>query len=130
MTLYLWHIPALLFMHQSSTSAIRAGRGRIQLHAQHPATTHHGGLVRRCFVMLRPLEQSLRCGGGCVATTDLRSAVGVLLCIAGAAAGFGRLGPQGPGLYCVAVMLAFDRCPYDRRHRSAGLAASLPASTR
>ena len=67
-------------------------------------------LVATVFVALRPLENNPLplWDGGFVAATGSRSAVvGALLCVAGAAtlASVGW-GLKGPGLYCVAVMLA------------------------
>jgi hypothetical protein len=96
-------------------------------------------LVTTAFVALRPLENNPLplWDGGYVAATGARSAaVGVLLCVAGAAtlASVGW-GLKGPGLYCVAVMLAAlvgarllagDRPVTAQRV----CAASLPASTR
>ena len=97
------------------------------------------GLVAVAFVALRPLENNPlpRWDGGFVAATGSRSAaVGTLLCVAGAATlvsvGWGL---KGPGLYCMAAMLAAlaaarflatDRPVAAQRV----CAASLPASTR
>jgi hypothetical protein len=113
MTLYLWHIPALLFMHLAFDylghpryDALAPGfiaRSILQL-------VMMAVLVATVFVALRPLENNPLplWDGGYVAATGLRSAaVGALLCVAGAAtlASVGW-GLKGPGLYCVAAMLA------------------------
>src|SRR4051794_25371273 len=113
MTLYLWHIPALLFMHlvfdYLGYPRFDAGAaGFIALSILQLIVM--AVLVLTAFVALRPLENSPLAlwDGGYVAATGPRSAaVGVLLCVAGAAtlASVGW-GLKGPGLYCVAVMLA------------------------
>jgi hypothetical protein len=142
MTLYLWHIPALLFMHlvfdYFGHPRFDAGTaGFIALSALQLIVM--AVLVTTAFVALRPLENNPLplWDGGYVAATGARSAaVGVLLCVAGAAtlASVGW-GLKGPGLYCVAVMLAAlvgarllagDRPVTAQRV----CAASLPASTR
>ncbi len=96
-------------------------------------------LVATVFVVLRPLENNplpLWDGGYVAATGSRSAAVGALLCVAGAAtlASVGW-GLKGPGLYCVAVLLAaligarFLAC--DRPVTAQRVcAASLPASTR
>lgn len=141
MTLYLWHIPALLGMHlvfdylgypryDASTSGFVA-LSVVQLVVM-------AGLVAAAFVALRPLENNplpLWDGGHVAGPGSRSAAVGALLCLAGAAtlASVGW-GLKGPGLYCVAAMLAAlatarflagDRVDAQRVCR-----ASLPASTR
>jgi hypothetical protein len=113
MTLYLWHIPALLFMHlvfdYLGYPRFDAGAaGFVSLSILQLIVM--AVLVTTAFVALRPLENSPLAlwDGGYVAATGPRSAaVGVLLCVAGtatlASVGWGL---KGPGLYCVAVMLA------------------------
>jgi fucose 4-O-acetylase-like acetyltransferase len=142
MTLYLWHIPALLFMHLAfdhlGHPRYDAGAvGFIALSILQLAIM--AVLVAAAFVALRPLENNALplWDGGYVAAAGPRSAaVGALLCVAGAAtlASVGW-GLKGPGLYCVAVMLAAligarflagDRPVTAQRV----CAASLPASTR
>ena len=113
MTLYLWHIPALLFMHLvfdylghprfDGGAADFVALSILQLIVM-------AVLVTTAFVALRPLENNplpLWDGGYVAATGPRSAAVGVLLCVAGAAtlASVGW-GLKGPGLYCVAVMLA------------------------
>ena len=112
MTLYLWYIPPLLAMHLVFDYF---GHPRYdptpRLHrAQSSAVGHHGhpgclGVRRAAPVGEQPAPLW---DGGFVAGTGSRSAaVGALLCVAGAAtlASVGW-GLKGPGLYCVAVMLA------------------------
>ena len=142
MTLYLWHIPALLFMHlvfdYLGHPRYDAGApGFIALSILQLAIV--AVLVATAFVALRPLENNPLplWDGGYVVAAGLRSAaVGTLLCVAGAAtlASVGW-GLKGPGLYCVALMLAAlvgarllatDRPVTAQRV----CAASLPASTR
>ena len=113
MTLYLWHIPALLSVHlvfnylgfsrfDSSASDFAAiSVAQVAVMAV---------LVAMLFVALRPLENGPLPGwdGGFVAAPGVRSAaVGTLLCTAGAAtfasAGWGL---KDDGLYCTAVLLA------------------------
>jgi hypothetical protein len=142
MTLYLWHIPALLAVH-----LVFDYLGHPRYDASAPGfialsvlqLVIMAILVATVFVVLRPLENNPLplWDGGCVAAPGVRSAVvGTLLCAAGAAtlASVGW-GLKGPGLYCVAVMLtalvaarflATDRQGIDQRV----WAASLPASTR
>ncbi|RDH78271.1 acyltransferase [Mycolicibacterium moriokaense] len=142
MTLYLWHIPALLFLHLAfdylGHPRYDAGApGFIALSALQVAIMVV--LVAVAFVVLRPLENNPLplWDGGRVRSPGARSvAVGALLCVAGAAtlASVGW-GLKGPGVYCVAVMLvaligarvlAGDRPVSAQRV----CAASLPASTR
>jgi acyltransferase-like protein len=112
MTLYLWHMPALLGVHLAFDEL---GWPR------YPGEPHFvvlsivqlalvGVLVAAMFVMLRPLENSPLpfWDGGCVAGPGPRSAtVGALLCIAGAATlASVAWGLKDQGLYCVAVVIA------------------------
>ncbi|OBB05776.1 acyltransferase [Mycobacteriaceae bacterium 1482268.1] len=113
MTLYLWHIPPLLAMHlvfdYFGYPRYDAGAaGFVALSILQMLIM--AALVATVFVVLRPLENNPLplWDGGFVAATGTRSAaVGALLCAAGAAtlASVGW-GLKGPGLYCVAVMLA------------------------
>jgi hypothetical protein len=142
MTLYLWHIPALLGMHLvfdylGYPRYDASAAGFVALSILQLATM--AGLVALAFVFLRPLESNPLplWDGGFVATAGSRStAVGTLLCVAGAAtlASVGW-GLKDAGLYCVAVMLAAlvaarflasDRPVIAQRV----CAANLPASTR
>ncbi|WP_422745477.1 acyltransferase family protein [Mycobacterium sp. WMMD1722] len=112
MTLYLWHMPVLLGMHlvfdylgfprfdPSAPDFVVLSIVQVLVMAT---------LVGVAFVVLRPLENSPLPGwdGGTVAGPGLRSAaVGVLLCVAGAATlacvGWGL---KDLGLWCVAIML-------------------------
>lgn len=112
MTLYLWHIPALLGVHLMFDSL---GWFR------YPGQPHlillsivqfvvMAGLVAALFVTLRPLENSPLPGwdGAAVLRPGSRSvAVEVLLCVTGAATlAAARWGLRDDGLYCVAIMLA------------------------
>ena len=142
MTLYLWHIPLLLGMHLvfdylGYPRYDASGAGFVALSVLQ--LTIMAGLVAAAFVVLRPLESNplpLWDGGRVTAPGARSTAVGTLLCVAGAAtlASVGW-GLKGPGLYCVAVMLAAlvaarflaaDRPVVAQRV----CAASLPASTR
>ena len=135
MTLYLWHIPPLLAMHlvfdylghprfdPSSPGFVVLSVVQLMI---------MGALVAVVFVTLRPLENKPLplWDGGFVSRQGGRSAaVGVLLCVAGAAtlASVGW-GLKDQGLYCVAVMLitlfAARRLASDRQRVCA---ASLPA---
>lgn len=113
MTLYLWHVPALLMMHlgfaylgyprfdPAAPSFIALSVLQVLIMA---------ATVALLFVTLRPLENDPLplWDGGFVAARGLRSAtVGMLLCTAGAAtlASVGW-GLKDQGLICVAVMLA------------------------
>lgn len=111
MTLYLWHIPALLGMHLAFD---------LMGLPRYPGQPHFlalsivqlavmAVLVTALFVALRPLENNPLpyWDGGTVSGPGVRSAtVGALLCLAGAAtlASVGW-GMKGLGLYCVALML-------------------------
>ena len=142
MTLYLWHIPPLLALHlvfdyQGHPRYDPTAPGFIALSVLQLLIMTV--LVAAVFVALRPLENNPLplWDGGYVAGTGSRSAaVGALLCVAGAAtlASVGW-GLKGPGLYCVAVMLAalvgarfLATDPHVTAQRVC--AASLPASTR
>jgi len=142
MTLYLWHIPALLFMHlvfdYLGYPRFDAGAvGFIALSILQLIVM--AVLVMTAFVALRPLENNplpLWDGGYVAATGPRSAAVGVLLCVAGAAtlASVGW-GLKGPGLYCVAVMLASlvgaRLLAGDRPVTPARVcAASMPANTK
>jgi hypothetical protein len=142
MTLYLWHIPALLAMHlvfdylghprYDEGTAGFVALSILQLVIM-------ACLVATVFVALRPLENNALplWDGGVVSAPGLRSAaVGALLCAAGAAtlASVGW-GLKDQGLYCVAVMLAAlvtARFLADDQPVTAQrvCAASMPARTR
>lgn len=109
MTLYLWHIPALLAVHLAFDIA---GFPR------YPGQPHFlalsiaqvlimGALVAVLFVALRPLENNpLPFWDGGVVSADRSVAVGILLCVAGAATLASCVwGLKDLGLYCVAAML-------------------------
>lgn len=112
MTLYLWHIPALLGVHLAFD---------LMGLPRYPGQPHFlalsvvqlvvmAVLVAAVFVALRPLENNPLpyWDGGTVSGPGMRSAaVGALLCVAGAAtlASVGW-GLKGFGLYFVALMLA------------------------
>jgi Acyltransferase family len=112
MTLYLWHMPALLGMHLVF-DALRVPRydmhapGFIALSVVQVVLMT--ALVGVLFVALRPVENNPLPGwdGGFVAGPGVRSAaVGTLLCIAGAATLVSvRWGLKDDGLICVAVLL-------------------------
>jgi Acyltransferase family len=112
MTLYLWHMPALLGMHLVFDAL---GLPRYDMHApgfialsveQVVLMTVMVGVL---FVALRPLENNPLPGwdGGFVAGPGVRSAaVGTLLCIAGGATLVSvRWGLKDDGLICIAVVL-------------------------
>ncbi len=112
MTLYLWHIPALLAIHLAFDYL---GYPRFE-----PATVMFVALsllqlllmvvtVGAAFAMLRPLENNplpLWDGGSVTGPGRRSAAVGVLLCIAGAAtlASVGW-GLKDQGVFCVGAML-------------------------
>jgi hypothetical protein len=142
MTLYLWHIPALLAMHLAFDYL---GHPRYDPSAAgFPALSILQLVIMAClvatvFVALRPLENNplpLWDGGFVSAPGSRSAAVGALLCVAGAAtlASVGW-GLKDQGLYCVAVMLAAliaarslaGDLPVTTQR---ACAASLPASTR
>lgn len=142
MTLYLWHLPALLFTHlvfdYLGHPRYDAGApGFIALSILQLVVM--ALLVATVFVALRPLENNplpLWDGGYVAATGPRSAAVGALLCVAGAATlGSVGWGLMGQGLYFVAAMLAAligARFLAGDRPVSAQrvCAASLPASTR
>ena len=135
MTLYLWHIPPLLAMHlvfdylghprfdPSSPGFVVLSVVQLMI---------MGALVAVVFVTLRPLENKPLplWDGGFVSRQGGRSAaVGVLLCVAGAAtlASVGW-GLKDQGLYCVAVMvIALFAARLLASDRQRVCAASLPA---
>jgi hypothetical protein len=113
MTLYLWHMPALLAMHLAFDFL---GYPRFDPNASGFVVLSvvqllvMAAAVAVLFVALRPLENNplQLWDGGFVAGPGGRSAaVGALLCVAGvatlASVGWGL---KDQGLYCVAVMLA------------------------
>jgi Acyltransferase family len=112
MTLYLWHIPPLLAVHLlfdylGYPRFDPATPGFLVLSAVQLVVM--AVLVALLFVTLRPLENGPLplWDGGLVSGPGVRSAaVGILLCIAGAAtlASVGW-GLKDQGLYCIAVML-------------------------
>ncbi|MCV7169101.1 acyltransferase [Mycobacterium manitobense] len=112
MTLYLWHMPALLAMHLvfdhlGMPRFDPAADGFVLLSVVQLAVM--AGLIGLAFVTLRPLENDPLplWDGGLVSRPGPRSAaVGALLCVAGAAtlASVGW-GLKDLGLWCVAVML-------------------------
>jgi len=111
MTLYLWHMPALLGVH-----LLCDGLG----HARYPGRPHFVAtsvaqllimvvIVAVLFIALRPLENTPLPGwDGAPAITSGRrgTAVGVLLCVAGAAIlASVKWGLKDDGLLCVTVMV-------------------------
>ncbi len=111
MTLYLWHMPVLLLLH--------LGFDYLGLD-RYPGEPNFLALsviqlgimvtvVAVVFVTLRPLENNPLPGwdGAVAVAPGVRSiAVGVLLCLAGAATlAAVKWGLKGDGIYCVAVML-------------------------
>ncbi len=112
MTLYLWHMPALLLMHLAFD---HAGLSR------YPGQPHLLALsviqlvimiiaVAALFVVLRPLENRPLPGWDApvaLAPGPRSAIVGLLVCIAGTATLMSvKWGLQADGIYCVAVMLA------------------------
>ena len=135
MTLYLWHIPPLLAMHLvfdylGHPRFDPGSPGFVVLSAAQLMIM--GALVAVVFVTLRPLENKPLplWDGGFVSRQGGRSAaVGVLLCVAGAAtlASVGW-GLKDQGLYCVAVMvIALFAARLLASDRQRVCAASLPA---
>ena len=113
MTLYLWHMPLLLGLHLvfdylGLDRYDPSAPGFLALSVLQLALM--AGLVAMAFVALRPLENSPLplWDGGKVAGPGIRSsAVGLLLCLAGAATLTSvAWGLKDQGVYCVAVMLA------------------------
>lgn len=112
MTLYLWHMPALLLMHLAfdQFSLYRYPGQPDMLLLSVIQLLIMMAVVAVLFVVLRPLENNALPGwdGPVPSDTGLRSAtVGVLLCLAGAATlAAVKWGLKDDGIYCVAVMLA------------------------
>ncbi|ODR07851.1 acyltransferase [Mycolicibacillus koreensis] len=111
MTLYLWHMPALLGMHlvfdYLGWARYPGEPNLIVLSVAQTAVMTV--LVAALFVALRPLENTPLPGwdGGAVTRTGLRStAVGVLLCVAGAATLISvKWGLKDQGVDCTALTL-------------------------
>jgi hypothetical protein len=109
MTLYLWHMPALLGVHLVFDQ-VGLPRYPGQPHFVALSVTQlllMAALVAALFVALRPLENTpLPFWDGGTVTPARSAAVGTALCVAGAATlvsvGWGL---KGPGLLCVAVLL-------------------------
>lgn len=112
MTLYLWHMPLLLGMHLVFD---HLGLDRYDPHSPGFIALSvlqmgvMAALVAIAFVALRPLENNPLplWDGGTVPDTGIRSAaVGLLLCVAGAATLTSvAWGLKDQGVYCVTVML-------------------------
>jgi hypothetical protein len=110
MTLYLWHLPALLGIHLLFDTTG---------HPRYPGEPNFlvlsvaqlllmVVLVAVLFVLLQPLENTPLPGwDGPIAVNGARSvAVGILLCVAGLATLMSvRWGLKDDGLYCIATML-------------------------
>lgn len=136
MTLYLWHMPALLLMHLAFDYAgfpRYPGQPHLLLLSVIQLATMTL-LVAVLFVALRPLENRPLPGwdGPVAQTPGPRSAaVGLLLCVAGAATLMSvRWGLKGDGIYCVAVMLtALAGARLSSYPRSAVTAATVSGST-
>ena len=112
MTLYLWHIPALLGTHLVF-DALGWYRFPGQPHLVLLSIIQlvlMAGLVSAVFATLRPLENSPLPGWDGAATLQRgarSAAVGLLLCLASAAIlASVKWGLKDDGLYCVTVMLA------------------------
>jgi hypothetical protein len=112
MTLYLWHMPALLAVHLLFDTV---GHPRFPGEPGFLMATFEQlfimiGVVAVLFVALRPLENNPLPGwDGAPEVTSVRrgTAVGMLLCVAGAALlAAVKWGLKDEGLVCVAVMLA------------------------
>ncbi|KHO18760.1 acyltransferase [Mycolicibacterium setense] len=112
MTLYLWHMPLLLGLHLvfdylGLDRYDPSAPGFLALSVLQLALM--AGLVAIAFIALRPLENNpLPLWDGGTAGTGMHStAVGLLLCVAGAATLTSvAWGLKDQGVYCVAVMLA------------------------
>lgn len=137
MTLYLWHMPALLAVHLLCDELG---------HARYPGQPHFitisvaqvlimVAVVAVLFIALRPLENTPLPGwDGAPAITSVRrgTAVGVLLCVAGAAIlASVKWGLKDDGLLCVTVMVTalvaarvLTAAPYHARLRLRRTAAS------
>jgi hypothetical protein len=112
MTLYLWHMPALLGMHLVFDALglpryDAAAPGFVAMSVEQVVLMTL--MVGVLFVALRPLENNPLAGwdGGFVAGSGVRSAaVGTLLCVAGTATLVSvRWGLKDDGLLCVAVLV-------------------------
>jgi hypothetical protein len=112
MTLYLWHMPALLAVHILFDTA---GHPRFPGRPDFLAVTFEQlfimiGVVAVLFVALRPLENNPLPGwDGCPAITSARRGrvVGILLCVAGAALlAAVKWGLKDDGLVFVSVMIS------------------------
>jgi Acyltransferase family len=112
MTLYLWHMPALLGMHLVFDALglpryDAAAPGFVAMSVEQVVLMTL--MVGVLFVALRPLENNPLAGwdGGFVAGSGVRSAaVGTLLCVAGTATLVSvRWGLKDDGLVCVAVLV-------------------------
>lgn len=111
MTLYLWHMPALLLMHLTFD---RLGLPRYpgepnMLALSIIQLTLMALVVAALFVALRPLENNPLPGwdGAVHADGGRGIGAGVLLCVAGAATlAAVKWGLKDDGIYCVAIMLA------------------------
>lgn len=113
MTLYLWHMPLLLGLHLvfdylGLDRYDPSAPGFLALSVLQLALM--AGLVAIAFIALRPLENNPLPpwdGGTVAGTGTLSTAVGLLLCVAGAATLTSvAWGLKDQGVYCVAVMLA------------------------
>ncbi|QZH67809.1 acyltransferase family protein [Mycolicibacterium farcinogenes] len=113
MTLYLWHMPLLLGLHLvfDYLGADRydpSAPGFVALSLLQLALM--AGMVAIAFTVLRPLENNPLplWDGGVVTRTGPRSAaIGLLLCVAGAATlSSVAWGLKDQGVYCVVVMVA------------------------
>jgi hypothetical protein len=135
MTLYLWHMPALLGMHlvfdllgmprfPGQPHFVALSVAQVVLMAL---------LVGAAFVMLRPLENSELpfWDGGLLTRPGVRSAaVGTLLCVAAAATlASVAWGLKDVGIYCVAVMLIALITARRLAPRTCGCGADLSESS-
>ena len=137
MTLYLWHMPLLLGIHLAFDhlgmprypgQPHLVALGLVQLVVM-------AAMMSATFVALRPLENNPLPGwdGGAVSRPGVRSAaVGVLLCVAGAATlASCAWGLKDQGLWCVAAIvtcLVAARLLASPARASAALAPELPAT--
>ncbi len=111
MTLYLWHMPALLLLHLTF-DYLGLDRYPGEPHLLVLSLTQltiMAAVVAMLFLTLRPLENNPLPGwdGAVGPPPGLRSiAVGVLLCLVGAATlAAVKWGLKDDGIYCVAIML-------------------------
>ncbi|AQA04042.1 acyltransferase [Mycobacterium sp. MS1601] len=108
MTLYLWHMPALLLMHLGfNLSGLYRYPGQPNLLLLSViALIVMAALVAGAFLALRPLENNPLPFWDAPVSTRNSASTGLLLCLAGAALLVSvKWGLKGDGLYCVAVML-------------------------